>query len=94
MGLTEDERKAIVQLRLDNARQTLEDAKIIVDNKLWKAAANRLYYSELGDMYYKLFTLRQKGDYDDWIVVKESDIIPLIQPAEKFIAEIEKLIIN
>jgi len=132
MGLTDDERKAIVQLRLDNARQTLEDAKIIVDNKLWKAAANRLYYacfyaanalmvkfglqakthagiirllglnfisqnlidSELGDMYYKLFTLRQKGDYDDWIVVKESDIIPLIQPAEKFIVEIEKLINN
>ena len=130
MGLTEDERKAIVLLRLDNAKQTLADAKIIADNKLWKAAANRLYYacfyaanalmvkfglqakthagiirllglnfvsknlmdSELSDMYYKLFTLRQKGDYDDWIVVKESDIIPLIEPAEKFIAEIEKLI--
>jgi len=130
MGLTDDERKAIVLLRLDNAKQTLEDAKIIVDNKLWKAAANRLYYacfyaanalmvkfglqakthagiirllglnfisqnlidSELGDVYYKLFTLRQKGDYDDWIVVKESDIIPLIEPAEKFISEIEKLI--
>ena len=48
--------------------------------------------SELGDVYYKLFVLRQKGDYDDWIVVQESDIIPLIEPAEKFIAEIEHLI--
>ena len=48
--------------------------------------------SELGDVYYKLFVLRQKGDYDDWIVVQESDIIPLIKPAEKFIAEIEHLI--
>jgi uncharacterized protein (UPF0332 family) len=132
MGLTDEERKAIVLLRLNNARQTLEDAKIIAHNKLWKAAANRLYYAcfyaanalmvkfghaakthagiirllglnfvsnnlisnESGDMYYKLFTLRQKGDYDDWIVVTESDILPLIEPAEKFIAEIEKLINN
>jgi uncharacterized protein (UPF0332 family) len=43
-------------------------------------------------MYYKLFTLRQKGDYDDWIIVKEEDILPLIEPAQKFIAEIEKLL--
>ena len=27
MRLTEDERKAMVSLRLDNAKQTLEDAK-------------------------------------------------------------------
>jgi len=115
MGLTEDERNAIVLLRLNNAKQTLEDAKIIANNKLWKAAANRLYYacfyaanalmvqfgftakthaglirllilnfisknlidSELGDVYYKLFALRQKGDYDDWVIVTEEDILPL-----------------
>ena len=130
MGLTEDERKAIVSLRLSNAKQTLEDAKIIANNRLWKAAANRLYYAcfyaanalmvqfgfvakthagiirllglnfisknlignELGDVYYKLFTLRQKGDYDDWIVVKEDDIIPLLEPAERFITKVENLI--
>jgi uncharacterized protein (UPF0332 family) len=130
MGLTEDERKSIVSLRLDNAKQTLEDAKIIANNKLWKATANRLYYAcfyaasalmvkfgfeakthsgiirllglnfvskglinnELGDTYYKLFTLRQKGDYDDWVVVKESDIVPLFEPAENFIKTIEQLI--
>jgi len=34
MGLTEDERKAVVSLRLDNAKRTLEDAKIIANNKL------------------------------------------------------------
>ena len=132
MGLTEDERKALVSMRMNNARQTLEDAKIIANSKLWKAAANRLYYAcyyaasalmakfgyeakthagiirllglnfisknlmnkELGDAYYKLFTLRQKSDYDDWIVVKESDLMPLFKPAEEFIAEIERLIDN
>ena len=130
MGLTEEDRKTVVLLRLNNAWQTLEDAKFIANNKLWKAAANRLYYAcyyaasalmiqfgfeakthagiirllglnfitknlinnELGDTYYKLFALRQKSDYDDWIVVKESDILPLLEPAEKFIAEIENLI--
>lgn len=130
MRLTEDEIKAVVSLRMDNARQTLEDAKFIAKNKLWKAAANRLYYAcyyaasalmvrfgfeakthagiirllglhfmsknmisnELGDVYSKLFVLRQKGDYDDWIVVKESDITPLIEPAEEFITATEKLI--
>jgi len=130
MKLTEDERNAVVLLRLNNARQTLEDAKIIAKNKLWKAAANRLYYAcyyaanalmikfgfeakthagiirllglnfiskhliseDLGDIYYKLFTLRQKGDYDDWIIVKESDIIPLLEPAEQFITTIEQII--
>ena len=117
-------------MRLNNARQTLEDAKIIANNKLWKACANRLYYAchyaasalmirfgfeakthtgiirllglnfiaknlisnELGDVYYKLFTLRQKSDYDDWIIVKESDIIPLIVPAEQFIATVEQIV--
>jgi len=130
MGLTDADRKSIVSLRLDNARQTLADAKIIANNKLWKAAANRLYYAcfyaanalmvnfgleskthagvirllglnfvsknlisnELGDVYYKLFTLRQKGDYDDWVVVNESDIAPLLEPAQQFITAIENLI--
>jgi hypothetical protein len=46
----------------------------------------------LGDAYYKLFVLRQKGDYDDWIVVKESDILPLLEPARQFIETIEELI--
>jgi len=130
MGLTEDERNAVVFLRLNNAKQTLDDAKIIAENKLWKAAANRLYYAcfyaanalmvrfgleakthagvirllglhfvsknlinkESGDAYQKLFALRQKSDYDDWVVVEESDIMPLIEPAEKFITEIENLV--
>ena len=70
MGLTDEERKAVVLLRLDNAKQTLED------------------------VYYKLFSLRQKGDYDDWIVVNEFDIMPLLEPAEQFIKTIEKLINN
>jgi len=51
-----------------------------------------LVSNEHNKLYGKLLDLRQTGDYGDMVVVKESDIIPLIQPAEKFIAEIEKLI--
>jgi hypothetical protein len=42
MKFTDDEKKALVLLRLNNAKQTFEDTKIIVDNKLWNVAANRL----------------------------------------------------
>jgi len=45
-------------------------------------------------LYQKLFELRQDGDYSDWISIEESDIIPLIAPAEKFIETIESFIKN
>jgi len=47
---------------------------------------------EYGKLYKTLFELRQTGDYDDFVIVAENDVIPLLEPAEKFIAEIEKLI--
>jgi len=43
-------------------------------------------------LYERLFDLRQKGDYDDWIVINESDIIPLVEPSKKFISDIENII--
>jgi len=43
-------------------------------------------------LYQALFEIKQKDDCCEVIVLKEEDIIPLIQPAENFIAEIEKLI--
>ena len=45
-------------------------------------------------LYQKLFDLRQGGDYSDYVDVEESDVIHLLEPAENFIAEIEKLINN
>ena len=45
-----------------------------------------------GMLFKDLFELRQECDYADWIVINKEDIIPLIEPAEKFIAKIEKLI--
>jgi Uncharacterized conserved protein related to C-terminal domain of eukaryotic chaperone, SACSIN len=48
--------------------------------------------SELGKFYSELFELRQTGDYDDWKVVTENDIMPMVPTAEVFLETIEKLI--
>ena len=48
--------------------------------------------SELGKFYSQLFELRQTGDYDDWKVVTESDVKPLIPMAELFLDTLESLI--
>lgn len=47
---------------------------------------------ELGKFYSELFELRQTGDYDDWKVVTENDIMPLVPTAEVFLETTERLI--
>ena len=49
---------------------------------------------EQNKLYGKIFELRQKGDYHDLVVIKEENIISLLEPAEKFIEEIENIIVN
>ena len=63
--------------------KTLLGLHYIKENKIDK---------EFGKMYNNLFGLRQTGDYEDRIIIKEEDIKPYLKPAEKFIIEIEKLI--
>jgi len=48
--------------------------------------------NEEGKFFKQLFNLRQSGDYDDWFYIDEEDILPLVELAENFITEIEKLI--
>ena len=55
---------------------------------------NGIINNNMNKFYRNLYNLRQDSDYDDWIVVNESDIKPLVEPAEKFIAAIESLINN
>ncbi len=42
MRLTDEERGAVVQLRLERAKKTYAEVSILVDNKLWQTAATRL----------------------------------------------------
>ena len=53
-----------------------------------------LISNENGDLYKRLFELRQTGDYSDWISVEEKDIKPYVEKAENFIKTIEQLINN
>ena len=130
MGLTEIERKEIVKFRLEKANETLAEIPVFIENKFYRTAANRLYYTcfyattallindgyeahthsgvktlfglhyvkkniiekSFGEMYSHLFNLRHTGDYSDRIIIKEQDIIPLLEPVKKFISEIENLI--
>jgi len=48
--------------------------------------------SDLGKFYSQLFELRQTGDYDDWKVVTESDVSPLVPIAEEYLDTLENLI--
>ena len=130
MELTKEERKAIVQIRIEKAKKAFAEIALLTDNALWQTAANRLYYAcyyvvtalltqngiiakthqgvinqfglhfvitgimsqQEGRLFKDLFELRQVSDYADWITLNEGDIIPKIEPAEKFIAKIEKLL--
>jgi uncharacterized protein (UPF0332 family) len=55
----------------------------IKTNRISKAA---------GKLYSKLYELRQSGDYDDLFYLDEEDVKPLIDQAEKYIDELEKMI--
>ena len=47
---------------------------------------------EYGKIYSQLFTWRQKGDYDDFLVFEEENVMPYFKPVEELISRIEDLI--
>jgi len=130
MRLQDENRMILINLRLNNAKTTLDEVFFLVQNGKWRTAANRLYYAcfyaagallicygitahthsgvinrlglhfvtkglislEQGKFYSNLFYLRQSGDYDDWFDIKETDVLPRLDPAKNFIETIERLI--
>lgn len=45
MTLTDEERKALVEYRIERAYETWEETRTIISQRLWYAAANRMYYT-------------------------------------------------
>ena len=45
MSLTTEERKAVVEFRIDKARRAYEQACGVIGLKYWETIANRLYYA-------------------------------------------------
>ena len=45
MSMTDDERKTLVRLELEKAKDTFEEIEILTQAKKWNGAANRVYYT-------------------------------------------------
>ena len=45
MGLKETDRKEIVKFRLEKANDTFAEISLMLENKFYRTAANRLYYA-------------------------------------------------
>lgn len=43
--MTDEDRIEVVKLRIENARDTMKEAKLLIDNSFWNAAINRMYYA-------------------------------------------------
>ena len=128
--MTIEQKQDLVKYRVGNARKTLDEVEILMQNNLYNTAINRLYYAcfyavtalllqndikskthsgarqmlgmhfidtgiipaDSGTFYTKIFTMRHKGDYEDFIDYEYQDTLVLIEPARKLIAEIEAVL--
>jgi uncharacterized protein (UPF0332 family) len=43
--MTDEDRKEVVKMRIENAHNTMKEAKLLMDNSFWNAAINRMYYA-------------------------------------------------
>lgn len=129
MSLEEENRKDIVNYRIERAFTALEQAKLNLKLNCLEVTANRLYYAayyavssllisnkipahshegnvtqfglhfvktgkvnrEDGKLLSHLLTMRIKGDYSDRFGLTEEDVLPLIEPTERFIKKITDL---
>lgn len=53
MSLNESERTELVMYRLEEAKETIADVQLLIDNDRFRAAVNRIYYG----MFYSLLAL-------------------------------------
>ncbi|MDP3861549.1 MAG: HEPN domain-containing protein, partial [Phaeovulum sp.] len=59
MTLREDERSIIIQYRIKQAEQALDDAEFLLINKRLSLAANRIYYS----LFYSISAVALKNNF-------------------------------
>jgi uncharacterized protein (UPF0332 family) len=51
--MTSNERKQLVIYRINKAKETFNEIDVLIENKLWNTAINRLYYT----CYYAVLAL-------------------------------------
>lgn len=59
MSLSDDERNALVEYRIEKAQTTLEQAQSVIPLGYWEMTANRLYYA----VYYAVSALLLQNGY-------------------------------
>jgi uncharacterized protein (UPF0332 family) len=60
MNLNESEKGELIRYRLQEAKDTIEDVKLLIDNDRLRASVNRIYYG----MFYSLLALGIAFDYE------------------------------
>ncbi|GHT34624.1 UPF0332 protein [Bacteroidia bacterium] len=60
MKLLEDERKALIELKLERADETIKEIPFLIEKEFYRNAANRLYYA----CYYVVSALLLQNSYD------------------------------
>ena len=71
MGLKNEERKEVVKYRLEKANDTFDEIQVLMDNKFYRTAANRLYYAcyyaatalLVNDSYHRSAKVRKITDF-------------------------------
>jgi len=59
MTLNPEERNQLIQYRIRQAEETIEEAELLIDNGKLRAALNRIYYG----MFYSLLALALKYEF-------------------------------
>jgi len=59
MTLNEIDKTAMITYRLNQAEETINEAELLIKNKMFRAATNRIYYG----VFYALLALALKHDF-------------------------------
>jgi len=59
MTLSENDKTTMITYRLDQAEETIKEADLLINNKMFRAATNRIYYG----VFYALLALALKHDF-------------------------------
>ena len=78
---------AVTALLLENNFKTIthNGVKSVFSENFIK---NNIIHKDLGKIYSRLFTWRQKGDYDDLFDFSEEKVLPYLEPVKKLISTI------
>lgn len=119
----DESRAALIAYRINRADETMQEADLMIKERLYHGAINRLYYAcyyatvaillkkgiqsqthagvkamlglhfvskglipiEIGRILTTLFERRQTGDYDDFVLCDQNDVIDLREKAVAYI---------